>query len=616
MHLSWISRSSVLLSATSSHVQCKHASARRNLILVCTRALESHSAWTQQKRFRHDSKTKLAHMSLSGDIPLLDTTVGVVLGEAAKRWPDHECIVSVHQNVRLTLANVVRRADCLAAGLKKLGLKQGDRLGIWAPNDIEWYISFMASARAGLITVAINPSYQMSEIVYCLNKVGTKVVIAPDSFKTQNYPNMLLECRRVCPSLEHIIIYSKDHVTGTRRFADVEQLASKKEVEAIAEEQGAISCFDGCNIQFTSGTTGKPKATMLSHRSLANNSRQVSARTYDPPGTKACMNVPFFHAFGMTNCMALLHKNTTLVLESRSFNPVTSVETMLRENCEVAYGTPTMWITLLDVYQKLQLPPIKLVAGYIGGAPASPHLFKRIREAFHFERMKTIYGQTEATGVVFQSLLEEDTELTDTTVGHMQNHLEVKVVDENGAIVPFGTRGELYIRGYSTMVKYWNDEENTKKTLTEDGWLKSGDQFILREDGYGVIVGRIKDMVIRGGENIFPKEIEDFLMTHPSVSEAHVIGAYDEVYGEELCACVRLNDGSRLTKEELRDYCKGKIAHFKIPRYVVFVQEYPKTSSGKVQKFLLKKEMERKGEIPSAPNDSITSAATGNVSSK
>ncbi|XP_076296564.1 acyl-CoA synthetase family member 2 [Lasioglossum baleicum] len=563
----------------------------------------------RQERFNHGTRTNLAHIAHGGTVPLQDTTTGQLIGTAAERWPDQECLISVDQNVRLTFSELLRRADHLAAGLKKLGLKSGDRLGLWGPNQAEWLISFAAAARAGLILVAINPAYQQGEISYCLQKVEASAVIAPKSFKTQDYPAMLLKAKQDCPSLKHIIIHSEDHVTGTRRLRDVDNLPSRIEVEAIAAEQDAISCYNGSNIQFTSGTTGKPKAALLCHRALVNNSRQVLERSEVHQGLKVCMNVPFFHAFGITKTLVMLHAGTTIVLESPSFNPVKSIEVMVKEKCEIAYGTPTMWINLLAAHQRLQPPPIRLVCGVTGGSPASPELFKRIRECFRFDKMKTIYGQTEATAVVCQSLPGESPELTETTIGHISCHLELKVTDPQGETVPFGTVGELMVRGYSQMLKYWADEENTKKTFTEDGWLKTGDQFILRSDGYGHIIGRLKDMVIRGGENIFPKEVEDFLMTHPLVVEAQVFGVHDDVYGEEMCACVRVREGATITSEQLRKFGMGKISHFKIPRYVEVVDEFPKTTSGKVQKFKLKEEMERKGVVPVTPASSLTQAA-------
>ncbi|KOC63524.1 Acyl-CoA synthetase family member 2, mitochondrial, partial [Habropoda laboriosa] len=554
----------------------------------------------RQNRLNHQVQSNLSYMKLGGDVPLTDTTVGKLLETAVERWPDRECVVSIDQDVRLTFSEVLRRADRLAAGLTKLGIKMGDCLGVWGPNDVEWLISFMCASRAGLVLVTINPTYQIDELSYCIQKVNMKAVISPVNFKMQNYPRMLLEAKRRCPSLEHIIIYSKDHVTGTQRFRDVEESASRIETERVAARQEEISCHAGNNVQFTSGTTGMPKATLLSHRSLVNNSKQGATRSELATGQRVCLNVPFFHAFGVIKgLLCTLHAGTTLVLPARSFNPVKAVEAIVREKCDIVYGTPTMWINLLDVHQRLKPPPITLSCGVTGGSPTSPELVKKIKECFHFDNLKMIYGLTETTAINFHSLPNEHNELTETTVGYLSNHIEVMVVDVNGKAVPFGTPGELWVRGYCTMKGYWGDEESTKKTFTEDGWLKTGDRFILRSDGYGQIVGRLKDMLIRGGENIFPKEVEDMLMTHPSVLEAQVIGAYDKVYGEEVCACVRLRNGASLTKEELREYCKKRMAPFKIPRYVEFVDEYPKTASGKVQKYRLRKELEQKGVIPS-----------------
>ncbi|KAL6441153.1 hypothetical protein ACFW04_003459 [Cataglyphis niger] len=510
-----------------------------------------------QTRANHSHAINVAHMYNPGEGPLLDKTIGQILGEAAATWPKQTCIVSVHQNIRLTFSDLLRRVDAFAAGLKKLGMKKDDRLAIWGPNDLEWFITSLSASRAGLIVVAINPAYQHNELIYCLQKVEVKAIVSPIAFKTQNYPKMLLAAKKVCPTVEHIIIHSPDHVTGTHRFTDVETSATKTEVEAIAAEQTEISCYDGCNIQFTSGSTGKPKATLLSHRAIINNSKANAQRAKLNTENKICLNVPFFHAFGLTMAnILILHTGSTLVVEERSFNPIKTLKAIAQEKCAITYGTPTMW---------------------------------------------SIFGLTETTAVVFQSIRGEDNYLAENTVGYLADHVEAMVVDQNGLPVPFGKPGELWIRGYCTMLKYWDDEENTRKTLTQDGWLKTGDQFILQENGYGVIIGRLKDMLIRGGENIFPKEIEDFLMSHPKIMQAQVIGAYDEVYGEEICACIQLSENAKMTKNELIDYCRGKIAHFKIPRYVHFVDEYPKTASGKIQKFLLKKQLENSGIIPAPP---------------
>ncbi|XP_012270519.1 acyl-CoA synthetase family member 2, mitochondrial isoform X2 [Orussus abietinus] len=539
-----------------------------------------------------------SHLYHPGSTPILEQTIGDLLKQAAYKWPDRECIVSLHQNVRLTFSEVLKRADKLAAGLKKLGLNQGDRIGLWGPNDVEWFLTFMATARAGLILVAINPAYRRDELVYALTTTNVKVLVCPESYRSQDYAQMVLQVKDRCPALEHCIVYSENRVAGTRHFSDIETLAGKAEVQAIAEQQGEISPYEGCNIQFTSGTTGKPKAALISHRSFVNNSRQCSERNeLTGKHDKICLNVPFFHVFGLVMAEILcLHAGTTIVLEGPTFNPKNSLHAVAKEKCTVMYGTPTMWINIVDAQSRIGAPVESLSRGATGGSPASPELFKRIREFLKIDNMKSLYGLTETTAAIFQSMPGDSRELQETTVGHLSDHVEAMCFP-----VPFGTAGELWTRGYTNMMKYWEDQENTAKTITKDGWVKTGDLFILHENGYGQIVGRLKDIVIRGGENIFPKEVEDFLESHPAVLEVHAFGVHDDVYGEELCACVRLQKGANITAEELKSYALGKIARFKIPKYIVFVNEFPRTTSGKIQKFKLKDDMEKQGAVPTAP---------------
>ncbi|XP_034945847.1 medium-chain acyl-CoA ligase ACSF2, mitochondrial [Chelonus insularis] len=537
----------------------------------------------------------LSYRFYPGELPIVDMTIGQAINTAVEQWPHRECLVSAHQGVRLTYAEVLRRADKLAAGLKKLGLKKGDRVGLWGPNDYEWMISFVAISRAGFIMVGINPAYQQKELNYCLQKVEVSAVIAPAKFRTQDYGLMLLNAKNECLSLQHIILWSDDYVTGTRRLSDIESLGSKTEVEAIAATQDEISPYDGCNIQFTSGTTGYPKAPLLSHRSFVNNGRQTAKRAGLPASHhKVCLNVPFFHAFGMIHgFMAGVYSGSTLVLESPTFNPKNSIDTIAKEKCSVAYGTPTMWVNMLDVQDRIKAPIDSLKLTTSGGANVSPNLLKEIRRIFHVEAATIVYGLTETTAMVFQTKPGDPLELADFTVGRVHDHVEVMVVDEKGSIVPIGTPGELLIRGYAIMKGYWNDPESTSKTINKDGWLKTGDKFILHANGYGEVIGRLKDMIIRGGENIFPKEIESFLESHPNILEAHVFGVSDDVYGEEVCASIRLKENSQITANDLKSYAKGKIAHFKIPRYIEIVNEFPKTTSGKIQKFKLKEQFER-----------------------
>ncbi|KAJ8668974.1 hypothetical protein QAD02_000233 [Eretmocerus hayati] len=564
--------------------------------------------WPSINRFTSTSSNpsesqEPAYLKNPGKKPLLEMTIGSILERAADHWPNRECLISIAQSQRMTYSELLQRADKLAAGLIKLGLQKGDRIGIWGPNRIEWLVSYMAGSRAGLIVAGINPYYRPDEFDYCIEKIGAKAVLAPDSYRDQNYAQMLVRAKEKLECLEHAIIWSEHHVQRTRRLTDVEALPSKKDIEAIKAEQLEISPYSGCNIQFTSGTTGRPKATLLAHRSLVNNSRQAVTRL-DTAGRKICLNVPYFHAFGMIHGVSgPLHVGSTVVLESMTFNPVKSIEAIVGEKCEVTFGTPTMWTNMIDVQTRSGVRIDTLYNGSLGGSPATPNLFRRIRESLRMDRIKSIYGLTETTAVCNQSLPDESHELTETTVGYISDDVELKVVDENGKIVPFGTPGELLVRGYNTMIGYWNDEESTKKSFTEDKWLKTGDQYVLRKDGYGSIVGRIKDMLIRGGENIFPKEIEDFLETHPSIVEAHAFGVHDDVYGEEICACIRLKPDTKLKKDDLVEFAKGRIAKFKIPRYVEFCEEFPKTTSGKIQKFKLREELEGRGVVPKKPKD-------------
>ncbi|XP_008554217.1 medium-chain acyl-CoA ligase ACSF2, mitochondrial isoform X1 [Microplitis demolitor] len=539
-----------------------------------------------------------------GKLPIIDITVGKLFEKACKEFKNRECVVSVHQNnIRLTYNQVLERADKLAAGLKKLNLKYGDRVGVWGPNDYQWLLAFIAISRAGCIMVGINPAYQQNELNYCLNKVQVNTVIAPDKFRTQDYGKMLIDAKNTCPSLKNIILWTDNSIKGTYRFSDIESLATNVEIEGIKATQNEISPYDGCNIQFTSGTTGYPKAPLLSHRSFVNNGRQIVERAgliNNNIHHKVCLNVPFFHAFGMIHgCMAGFYAGMTFVLESPIFNPKNSIETIVNEKCTVAYGTPTMWVNMLDMQEKLQARISSLHLTTTGGAIVSPELMKKIRNTFKVDKPTIIYGLTENTAVVFHTVPEDPHELTDYTVGRLHDHIEAKVVDENGQTIPIGTPGELWTRGYSTMIGYWNDPENTSKTIDEAGWLKSGDKFILHANGYGEVVGRLKDIIIRGGENIFPKEIEGFLESHNDIIEAQVFGVHDDVYGEEICACIRLkNNKKKITLNDIKLYAKGKISHFKIPRYIHFVEEFPKTTSGKIQKFKLKQLMEINGIIP------------------
>ncbi|XP_063226814.1 medium-chain acyl-CoA ligase ACSF2, mitochondrial isoform X2 [Bacillus rossius redtenbacheri] len=505
-----------------------------------------------------------------GREPLLPWTTGQVLDQSAERFPHREAVVSVHQRHRLTFQQVRQQADRLAAGLWELGLRPGDRLGLWSPNSSEWVVSYFAAARAGLVLVNINPAYQSSELAYCVNKVGVKALIAADTFKTQDYHRLLLAAAPELqtaqpgdlrsphlPSLRSFVVVGDRKLPGTFQLDEVMCGGSVASQEAIKEAQLLQQPDEGCNIQFTSGTTGKPKATLLSHHNVVNNAYFFGKRLgLQSKPHRLCVPVPLFHTFGNTLGITTAWLfGATLVLPSAGFSAAGVLAALQQERCSVVYGTPTMHVDMLALAERdgVRLPGLELVL--TSGAPTSPHLFREFRRVYGLQRVN------------------------------------VKVVDAEGRMVPLGSPGELLVRGYCCMLGYWQDEDQTRQTIGPDRWLRTGDQFVLLEDGYGRVVGRLKDMIIRGGENIFPREIEDMLQTHPDILEAQVLGVPDPRLGEVVCCFARLRPGASLSAQQLRAYCTGKIAHFKIPLHVRFVTSFPKTTSGKIQKFKLQEQL-------------------------
>ncbi|EDX03815.1 medium-chain acyl-CoA ligase ACSF2, mitochondrial [Drosophila simulans] len=554
--------------------------------------------------------TLISHKHHIGKDPLVYRTIGQQLELSAADFGDVEAIVSCHEGKRYSFKSLLQEADALAAGFRKLGLQPGDAVGLWAPNYMHWYLGMMGAARAGLTSVGLNPAYQGPEIAYCLNKVNVKAIIAPETFKTQNYYEIL---RDICPEiadaepgkirsdkfphLRSVIINSNDGLKGALRFDDFLDLAGKSEREEVTKIQKSILPESACNIQFTSGTTGNPKAACLTHHNFVNNGIHVGNRN-ELQGERICVQVPMFHAFGVIiTIMAALTKGATMVLPAAGFSPKDSLQAIVNEKCSVIHGTPTMYVDLVNTQKKLQVPLGRIKKAVTGGAIVSPQLIKDVRQVLNVEAVHSVYGLTETTAVIFQSLPGDSSDVVLNSVGHLTDHIEAKVVDAEGRCVPFGQPGELCVRGYTTMLGYHGDEEKTKETIGNDRWLRTGDQFVLEANGYGRIVGRLKEMLIRGGENIFPKEIEDFLNAHPQVIEAHVIGVPDERLGEEVCAYVRLEEGvdpASFTAETLKAYAKGKLAHFKVPRYVIPIDAFPKTTSGKIQKFKLVEDFKAK----------------------
>nr|XP_036225303.1 medium-chain acyl-CoA ligase ACSF2, mitochondrial-like [Bactrocera oleae] len=548
----------------------------------------------------HDSHP--AHLHYIGKQPLVYRSVGQELERAVAEYGTTESIVSCHEQKRYTFRSLIEDVDRIAAGLLKLGLQQGDHVGIWAPNNMHWYLTMFGAARAGLVSVGINPAFQGPEVEYCLKKVKVKAIIMAERFKTQNYyeiiksicpelPDSVNGCIKSAnlPHLKYVVVDTPNKLKGALTFDDLLDLSNPAERVDVTKLQRHIVPDSGCNIQFTSGTTGQPKAAVISHYNFVNNGIHIGNRNQLDNSSRICVQVPLFHAYGVViTIMAAMSHGSALVLPAASFNPAASLHAIVDEKCTVIHGTPTMYVDLIKKQRELNLPLKTAKMAITGGAACSPQLFLDIKNVLGLEHVRTVFGMTETTAVIFQSRAVDSMEQILNTVGHLQDHVEAKVIDAQGKTVAFGERGELCVRGYATMLGYYDDEEKTKETIGRDRWLRTGDQFILQEDGYGRIVGRLKEMIIRGGENIFPKEIEDFLNTHPDICETHVIGVPCERMGEELCAFVRLHDGhQQISRQAIKEFCQGKLAHFKIPRYIINVKDFPKTTSGKIQKFKL-----------------------------
>jgi fatty-acyl-CoA synthase len=539
----------------------------------------------------------------ASETPLIGDTIGVHFDKAAARWPDTEALVVRHQGVRWTYAEMKRRVDDIAAGLLALGLEPGDRIGIWSPNNAEWALTQFATAKAGLVLVNINPSYRLAELEYALTKVECKALILADAFKTSDYLGMIrtlapeldtcspgsLTAERL-PSLKAVVHIGDDHVHGMYAFKELYDMGEDRHRARVQALAGQLQFDDPINIQFTSGTTGFPKGATLTHHNILNNGFFVGEAIRLEHGDRLCVPVPLYHCFGMVmaNLGCITH-GATMVYPGEAFDPLAVLETVQQEKCTGLYGVPTMFIAQLDHPDFKSFDLSTLRTGIMAGSPCPTEIMKRVIAEMHMEDVTIAYGMTETSPVSFQTAADDALEARVSTVGRIQPHIEVKIVDLDGRIVPRGTPGELCTRGYSVMLGYWNDDEKTAESIDASGWMHTGDLATLDEQGYCKIVGRIKDMVIRGGENIYPREIEEFLYRHPAVNDVQVIGVPDRKYGEELCACIRLRDGHDATEEDIREFCKGQIAHYKIPRYIRFVDEFPMTVTGKIQKFVMRK---------------------------
>jgi fatty-acyl-CoA synthase len=551
--------------------------------------------------------TRLTQSYVHGasEVPLLGMTIGRCLNATAARVPDNDALVVRHQNIRLSYAALKERVDALAAGLLALGLEPGERIGIWSPNNAEWAITQFAAAKAGLILVNINPAYRLAELEYGLNKVECRALVTAAAFRTSDYLAMLRELApeldqappgllnaRALPHLKTVIRLGEEMTPGCYNFDAVPRLAGAAERARLEALQAALQFDDPINIQFTSGTTGFPKGATLTHHNILNNGYFNGHALRLTERDRVCIPVPLYHCFGMVmgNLMSIAY-GATMVYPSEGFDALEVLRAIAAERCTVLYGVPTMFIAELGHADFRTFDLSSLRTGTMAGSPCPIEVMKQVVRDMNMTDVTIAYGMTETSPVSFQSGHADPLEKRVSTVGRVHPHVEVKIVDSEGRIVPVGQPGELLTRGYSVMLGYWNDEEKTAEAIDAAGWMHTGDLATLDADGYCNIVGRIKDMVIRGGENVYPREIEEFLYRHPKVQDVQVIGVPDPKYGEELCAWVRLRPGESANAEEIRAFCQGKIAHYKIPRYVRFVDGFPMTVTGKIQKFKMREAM-------------------------
>ena len=540
--------------------------------------------------------------------PLLGLTVGQLFDDCVARHGDREALVVVDQGIRWSWRTLAEHVERCAAGLMALGLKTGDRVGILAPNMAEWVVTQFATAKAGLILVNINPAYRAAELEFALTQVGASALITVRGFKTSDYLSILHEilpelesaapgdlAAARAPDLRWIIVIGDEAPAGAISWDTM--MARGADPSRAGELPRDLQFDDAINIQFTSGTTGRPKAATLTHHNIVNNAYFTGRQMRLGAEDRMCIPVPMYHCFGMVlGTLCCVAHGVTMVFPSAGFDPEAVLKAVAAERCTVLHGVPTMFIGALGVDGFKSYDLTSLRTGIMAGAPCPVELMRRVMAEMNMREITIAYGMTETGPVSTQTSVDDPIERRVETVGRVLPHTEIKIVDENGNIVPRGTPGELLTRGYCVMPKYWNDPERTASAIDEARWIASGDLAAVDEEGYFQIVGRIKDMLIRGGENIFPREIEDFLYTHPKIDQVEVIGVPDEKFGEEVCAWIRLHPGETATAEEIREFCKGQIAHFKIPRYVRFVEEFPMTITGKVQKFVMREMMAKELE--------------------
>ena len=526
--------------------------------------------------------------------PLPDTTIGADLSRTVAAHPDREALVEVASGRRWTWRELEGDVDRVAKGLMAAGVEKGDRVGIWAPNCAEWTLVQYAAARVGAVLVNVNPAYRTHELSYAINQSGLALMVAATSFKSSDYTAMLREVAPQCPDLRRVV-----HI-GTDDWDALVAGGSDVTDEALRERATSLHPDDPINIQYTSGTTGYPKGATLTHRNILGNGFMTTELIGLGPDDRLCIPVPFYHCFGMVmGNLGCTSHGTTMVIPAPGFDPETTLRTIAEERCTGVYGVPTMFIAMQSHPTFAEHDLSSLRTGIMAGSVCPVEVMKRCVDDMHMSEVAIAYGMTETSPVSCQTRVDDDLERRTATIGRVHPHLEIKVVDPvSGETLPRGTAGEYCTRGYSVMRGYWDDPDRTAEAIDADGWMHTGDLAVMREDGYCTIVGRIKDMVIRGGENIYPREIEEFLHTHPDVEDVQVIGVPDERYGEELCAWLQLREGAEpLDAAAVGAFCEGRLAHFKIPRYVLVVEEFPMTVTGKVRKVEMREETTRMLEL-------------------
>ncbi len=550
------------------------------------------------------ARNRHSHVVGPAEPPLRHVTVADALRESAERYPTHDCVVIANEERRLSYRAFESLVDDIAAGFLALGIEKGDRVGIWSPNRLEWVLTQFATARVGAILVNINPAYRLTELEYALNKVSCRALVTASSFKSSNYLDMirtlapeLADCdpgelvSAKLPHLTAVAAMTDDPGPGVLRFNDLADMGSSAQKLRLNDIARTLEPSDPINIQFTSGTTGAPKGATLTHDNIVNNARFVTGRINFTQRDRLCIPVPLYHCFGMVmGVLGCITKGAAMIFPGEGFSAPETLAAISRYRCTATYGVPTMFIAMLEEMKQGSYDLSALRTGIMAGATCPIEVMERVINEMNMREVTICYGMTETSPVSFQSFVDDPVDKRVTTVGRVHPHLEVKIVDREGEMVPVGEKGELCTRGYSVMHGYWEDAERTRESIIE-GWMHSGDLATLDEEGFCTIVGRVKDMIIRGGENIYPREVEEFLFRHPDIAQAQVFGIPDNRYGEQVCAWIVPRTGTSLTGADVIDFCTDQITHFKIPRHVRIVDELPMTVTGKPQKFIMREQM-------------------------